>query len=143
MSRPINKVGLALIRDKRLLLARNRGAAVFQIPGGKVEPHDTDDAAALVREIREELGLDLNRGALNFLGLFSAEAAGKPGQLVTVKLYRTEVAGVPAPQSEIEALIWLDPFVSDPPAMSDVVKTKILPFVRDMIAATSAQDAPS
>ena len=135
MTRPINKVGLALIRNERLLLARNRGAAVFQIPGGKVEPQDTDDVSALVREIREELGLELQRDALDFLGEFSADAAGKPGRIVTVKLYRAEVTDDPAPHSEIEELFWLDPFAVGPPPLSDVVKTKIVPFVRDLIGS--------
>ncbi len=103
--RPINKVGLGLVRDGRLLLARSKGANVFQIPGGKVEPGDADDIAALVREIGEELGVTLARETVSFLGCFSAPAAGRPGLIVSVRLFRGDVSGDPAPCSEIEELV--------------------------------------
>ena len=83
----IDKVGLCVLRDGRLLLARSAGDSVFQIPGGKVEATDVDDLAALEREIREELGVAIRRGSADLLGRFSAQAAGKPGVIVTVKLY--------------------------------------------------------
>jgi 8-oxo-dGTP pyrophosphatase MutT (NUDIX family) len=42
--------------DRRMLLVRKRGTFAFMQPGGKIEPHETP-AAALVRELAEELGL--------------------------------------------------------------------------------------
>ena len=133
---PIDKVGLALIREARLLLARNDGAEVFQIPGGKVEPGDADDRGALQREIREELGLNLDVSKLEFLGHFSAEAAGKANRLVQVKLFGGDVEGDPAPKSEIAELLWLAPFNAKPPPVSAVVGNKILPLVRGVIGGS-------
>ena len=37
-------------------------AGYWELPGGKVEPHETDEAA-LIRECREELGVDIMLGA--------------------------------------------------------------------------------
>jgi 8-oxo-dGTP diphosphatase len=52
-------VGAAIVRDGRLLAARRTTPAEvagrWELPGGKVEPGETGDAA-LVREIGEELG---------------------------------------------------------------------------------------
>ncbi len=55
-------VGAAIVRDGRLLAARRTEppglAGGWELPGGKVEPGETD-REALLREIREELGVDV------------------------------------------------------------------------------------
>jgi 8-oxo-dGTP diphosphatase len=52
-------VGAAIVRDGALLAARRTTPAAaagrWELPGGKVEPGESPDAA-LVREIQEELG---------------------------------------------------------------------------------------
>ena len=60
LRRPEVSVGAIVVRDGRLLLVRRgRGAAVgkWSVPGGRVEWGETL-AAAAVRELREETGLD-------------------------------------------------------------------------------------
>jgi 8-oxo-dGTP diphosphatase len=67
-SRPVVEVVCALIEDAagRLLVARRPAhkhlGGLWEFPGGKVEPGE-DAAAALVREIREELGCEATPGA--------------------------------------------------------------------------------
>lgn len=61
-------VGAALLRDDppRVLASRRteppRLAGLWEFPGGKVEPGETDEQA-LVRELREELGIEAVVGA--------------------------------------------------------------------------------
>ena len=58
--------GLAYDDEGRLLLvqrANDPGRGLWSVPGGRVEPGE-DDAAALVREMREETGLQVVPGAL-------------------------------------------------------------------------------
>jgi 8-oxo-dGTP diphosphatase len=56
----------ALIRDGALLVAQRARppelAGLWELPGGKVGPGETD-AAALTRELREELGVGVAVGA--------------------------------------------------------------------------------
>ena len=58
--------GLAYDDDGRLLLVQRRndpGAGLWSVPGGRVEPGETD-AQALVREMAEETGLTVEPGPL-------------------------------------------------------------------------------
>lgn len=62
MTTRIVVVGAALFDDGGRLLAARRSAPPelagrWELPGGKVEPGERPDAA-LVRELREELGVD-------------------------------------------------------------------------------------
>lgn len=128
-SRIIDKVGLCVLREGRLLVARSHGQDVFQIPGGKVEDTDADDIAALEREIREELGVEIDRASATFIGLFSAVAAGRVGVTVTVKLFEARFSGEPRPQGEIDELAWLDLATPGRMSVSSVVQDRIAPFL--------------
>jgi 8-oxo-dGTP diphosphatase len=56
-------VGVAVVRDGLVLAAYRAGpAGGWEFPGGKVEPGETEEQAA-VREIREELDLEIKVGA--------------------------------------------------------------------------------
>jgi len=60
-------VGAAIVRNGRVLAARRSAppelAGGWEFPGGKLEPGESE-AAALVRECREELGVEIAVGAL-------------------------------------------------------------------------------
>ena len=63
---PIRVVAAAILRDGRVFCAR-RGPSMrhpgrWELPGGKVEPGE-GDAAALRRELAEELGVQVEVGA--------------------------------------------------------------------------------
>ncbi|MDN0195526.1 (deoxy)nucleoside triphosphate pyrophosphohydrolase [Streptomyces sp. S.PNR 29] len=65
MTEPIVVVGAALFDGGRLLAARRSAPAElagrWELPGGKVETGEAPDAA-LVRELREELGVEVESG---------------------------------------------------------------------------------
>lgn len=65
------------MRGGRLLLCRARGGATTYLPGGHVEFGETG-REALVREVKEELGVDAEAGA--FLGVVenSFQQHGRP-----------------------------------------------------------------
>ncbi|MGH3202102.1 MAG: NUDIX hydrolase [Streptosporangiaceae bacterium] len=70
----------AVIKDDRgrlLLIKRGHepGAGLWSIPGGRIEPGETD-AEALVREMREETGLVVQAGPL--VGRVRRPVAGGP-----------------------------------------------------------------
>lgn len=62
MAKLVRVVAAAIVREGAVLAARRAPDAarggLWELPGGKVEPGESD-AVALVREIREELGADI------------------------------------------------------------------------------------
>ena len=111
MSAPVIRVVAALITEPggRLLLVRKRGTDRFMQAGGKPEPGETA-RAALVRELREELGLDVDEAALRPLGAFSTVAANEPGHRLEAEVFAlplpADVARTLAPHAELEQLTW-------------------------------------
>ena len=85
-------VGAALLRDGRVLASRRTGppslAGLWEFPGGKVEPGESD-VEALVRELREELGVEAQVG----------ERLGEDvpvGDALVLRVYLCTAAGEPS-----------------------------------------------
>jgi 8-oxo-dGTP pyrophosphatase MutT (NUDIX family) len=99
---------VAFVRDGRVLTVRKRGTSRFMLPGGKLEPGESAYAAA-VREVREEVGLEVDD--LTLLGEFTADAANEPGHLVESTVYAASLPGgvvEPAAAGEIAELRWVE-----------------------------------
>jgi 8-oxo-dGTP diphosphatase len=101
---PVVVVAAAVIANGRVLAARRSRppelAGKWELPGGKVEPGETD-AGALARELVEELGVETT---------VSERIGGEVdlGDNMVLRCYRAEiVSGRPAPV-EHDAVLWLD-----------------------------------
>ncbi len=91
----------AVIRDEagRLLLilrGHEPGLGLWSIPGGRIEPGETDEQA-VVREVLEETGLAVTCGRL--LGAVDLAAAG--GVIIEVRDYLAGLAPGAAPAAAI------------------------------------------
>ncbi len=107
MAEKIDKVALVYIKDGRIMCTRSRGKELFYLPGGKREPGETDPQV-LVREIKEELSVDIIPSSLKWMGVFEAPAHGKPaGTVVRLLCYTGEFKGNLVPSAEIEEIAWL------------------------------------
>ena len=61
-----------------------------------------------MREIREELSIDLEAGSLSQVGIFEAQAEGQPmGMLVRLSCYEGLFTGQPVPSAEVVEMVWL------------------------------------
>lgn len=103
----IDKIAWIHVADGRVLAARSRGKDKFYLPGGKREPGETD-AETLVREIREELDVEITPSTIEPAGTFEGQAHGKAaGTVVRTTAYRAEYTGTLRANSEIEEIAWL------------------------------------
>src|SRR5271168_365189 len=78
-------------RDGRLLLIKRGhapGAGLWSLPGGRIEPGETD-AEALVREMREETGLLVEAGAL----IGAVRRSAGDGDVFDIRDYAATVMG--------------------------------------------------
>ncbi|GAA2719881.1 (deoxy)nucleoside triphosphate pyrophosphohydrolase [Streptomyces luteosporeus] len=99
-------VGGAVLHKGRLLAARRSAppelAGRWELPGGKLEPGESAPQA-LVRELREELGVEAEP-----LERIAGQWPLKPGYVLQVWTARL-VAGDPQPLQDHDELRWLAP----------------------------------
>jgi len=118
---PIVVSALALIRDRRLLMVTARGRDVLYLPGGKLEPGESP-AAALLRESREEVAVELDPSTVVELFTVRTQAHGEPdGREVHMTLFSadpTTASPEPLASAEVGALHWVTSADADrcPPA---------------------------
>ncbi|HVM90126.1 MAG TPA: NUDIX domain-containing protein [Puia sp.] len=93
--------GLLAIQSRKLLLAFSSNKKAWYLPGGKVD-HGETSTQALVREIREELNINLNKDDLLFYTHITAPAFGeKKGIIMEQDCYLYDLTETPSPSSEI------------------------------------------
>ena len=103
----IDKLAWLHIKDKQLLGARSKGKSAWYLPGGKREDGESD-SQALIREIREELSVDLLPASLEYAGVFAAQADGSAeGTQVRMTCYFADFTGSIDAAAEIEEVTWL------------------------------------
>lgn len=92
----------------RLLLIRRGhepGKGLWSIPGGRIEPGESD-AAALVREVREETGLVVAPGRL----IGSVRRPAGPSGVFDIRDYAASVTGgVLLPGDDADDAVWAGP----------------------------------
>jgi 8-oxo-dGTP diphosphatase len=104
----IDKLAWVYIKDRKVLMTRSKGKDIWYFPGGKREAGETDQQA-LLREIKEEVGVDLLPNTLQFIGEFETSAHGKPkGTMLHTKYYTADFEGIPVASGEVEELGFVD-----------------------------------
>ncbi|MEW1955173.1 NUDIX domain-containing protein [Terrabacter sp. NPDC080008] len=119
-----------LLRDGQLLTVRKAGSHRFMLPGGKIDPGETA-AEAAVREVREEVGLDV-AGTGRLLGRFHDLAANEADAWVDLTVFVAELEhGVsPEPLAEIAEQRWLGLEGELPDDLAPVLVNHVVPRLR-------------
>ncbi|MBQ0983799.1 (deoxy)nucleoside triphosphate pyrophosphohydrolase [Streptomyces sp. F63] len=124
-------VGGAVLRGGRLLAARRSAppalAGRWELPGGKVEPGETAPEA-LVRELREELGVEIAP-----LARIPGSWPLKPPYVLEVWTARL-VSGEPRPLQDHDELRWLTPARADEVDWLDQDRPAVAEAVRRLAA---------
>jgi 8-oxo-dGTP diphosphatase len=103
----IDKIALIVIENGKILSARSIGKKKYYIPGGKRENNETDQET-LIREIKEELSVDILSETIRYVGTFIAQSDGATeGISVKMTCYKAKYLGTVQKNSEIEEIRWL------------------------------------
>ncbi len=104
----IDKLAFIEIQNHKVLETKSFGKDKWYIPGGKREGNESDQDA-LIREIKEELSVDLIPETMKYYGTFESQAHGKPeGTIIRMTCYNAKFEGELKPSAEVEKLDWFD-----------------------------------
>lgn len=123
----IQKVALAVFKDKKMLQVRSKNQPlVFFTLGGKIEAGESE-IEALKREVMEEIGCEIEESSLKFLTQFEDVAHG--GGVVAIKVFEGNLIGSPKPSSEIAEIGWFDT-KSDKKHITVIAQRTIFPWLK-------------
>lgn len=95
--------GLLVVKNNKLLLTYSKNKKAWYLPGGKLDENETSKIA-LIREIKEELSLDLQEERLSFYCHITAEAYGEDNLLMEQDCFLYDLQEEVKPTNEIEAV---------------------------------------
>lgn len=97
----IDHISLIDIKAKKILLCVNKGKTKWQLPGGKREAGESDEET-LIRECKEELGIDINPETIKYFDEIEGQAHSKDAGInVIVKMYTAKWTGGIEAQNEV------------------------------------------
>ena len=104
----IDKIALVKIEKGKILSTKSKGKTKYYIPGGKRENDETDDQT-LIREIKEELSVEIIKESIEYVGTFKAQSDGAmEGIIVKMTCYKANYKGDLIADNEIEEIRWLN-----------------------------------
>lgn len=121
----IEKVGAAIVRNNKVLVVRKEGqpSSEFFTAGGKIEQGETH-YQTLVREVKEELGVDIRHS--EYIGTFHDQAVFEEVPII-IYAYYVEVVGEPRPSAEISELKWIGRDDKSGSPISSIMIHQIIP----------------
>ena len=97
----VDKIAFLHVRDGKVLAALNEGNDTWFLPGGRREPRETDEQT-LIREVKEELSVDIVPETIEYFDTFEGQAHGAPeGDVARVTCYFASFEGELTASSEI------------------------------------------
>lgn len=119
-----------VIKDKKLLVVRSGKRPFFTIPGGSIEEGE-EDWRAVIRELKEEVQLEVTRDDLEFLGEFEAQSMFIPGLTINMHVFQVKhYRGDPAPDNEIEEIKWITSSVTKDLKPGSITEAEIIPLLK-------------
>lgn len=115
------------MNDKKVLFTKEFGEDRYFTPGGKIEEGESEEEA-LVREVKEELGVGLDIASLKFVAEFEDMATFEKDTVLNIKLYTGKINGKMKPSTDIEELKWFGRN-DDWNKLGIIGKNKVMPWL--------------
>ena len=111
-----------------MLLVRKENTGAFMQPGGKIDEGESS-LQALVRELYEELSLEVNESELNWLGSYCADAANEPNMIVQAEVFAMKTDKRVKPGAEIAEVFWYPDHNNNNIELAPLTRDKVLPAI--------------
>jgi len=128
----IHKAAGVLIKDRKFLITRSLGKSFFIAPGGKLEKGESPENA-LIRELHEELNINVAVSDLVPFGTFFAPAAGHEDSYLQMDVFMVNNwQGEIIPSSEVEEVKWIDSQLAPGIELGSIFHHDVLPKLKEM-----------
>ena len=102
----IKTAALVCVQDNKILLVRVRDNTIWYFPGGKIDLGESADEAVL-REVKEELDIELSKGDMSYLGETVTDNHDRT-DIVSIQCFAADIDQEIEPCAEISAIKWFD-----------------------------------
>ena len=127
----IVKAAAIIIVDKKILVTRTKGKTFFVAPGGKLEAGESFEDC-LVRELKEELNILVDKKDLEFFKKSYSTAIGTDGKNLEMAMYYVNKwVGEIVASSEIEELLWLESGGVKNIQLGSIFTHDVIPYLKD------------
>lgn len=121
--------GIIIDPKGRLLIVRKQDTQKYMLPGGKINAGETP-IQALMRELYEEVKIQISPALAHFIKEYEAPAANEPGYFIRSNLFfilLPETVSI-TPASEIAEALWITP--------QDIPKYDFAPLMTSFVIPT-------
>ncbi|HSW77171.1 MAG TPA: NUDIX domain-containing protein [Candidatus Chromulinivoraceae bacterium] len=126
----IYKASGIIIIDRKVLVERSQGKDFFIHLGGKIEPGETPKQA-LIRELKEEIQINVIEDDLELFDQNSAPAANNPEVDVHMDVYLVKKwTGEISADSEVEELRWITSDVPKDIKIGSIMEHETIPKLK-------------
>ncbi len=127
----VYKAGGVLIRGRKFLIVRAKGKNIFYAPGGKIEQGETPKKS-LVRELKEEVSIDVLEQDIEYFETFVRPVAGREHFIIKMDVFFVHAwQGEIAAASEIEEVRWIDSKLSTSIKIGSIFGEEVLPRLKE------------
>jgi 8-oxo-dGTP diphosphatase len=126
----IHKAAGVIIKDRKALVEKSKTKEFFLAPGGKIEKGETPKQA-LVRELKEEVDIDVFEDDLEVFGTFYDKAAGQEHLIMREEVFLVKKwQGEPRANSEVEKIAWINSKIPADMKLGSTFTEKIIPLLK-------------
>ena len=126
----IHKAAGIIIQDKKLLVVKPTDKKFFISPGGSIEIGESA-VQAVIRELKEELQIDVTDQNLQPFGIFYAQAAGEENKVIRMDTFIvTSYQGEIKIDNEIEQLAWISSTIPANMKVGSIFEHEVIPRLK-------------